>query len=55
MALARVETYSAEMKSIFVASQDLDEGRVPAEHYFQEVLQGARLIETRCSKDIMFE
>ena len=46
MALARVKTYWAEMKAIAVASQDSDESRVPAEHYFQEVLQGARLIET---------
>ena len=55
MALARVKTYWAEMKAIAVASQDSDESRVPAEHYFQEVLQGARLIETQCSKDVMFE
>ena len=55
MALARVKTYWAEMKAIAVASQDSDESRVPVEHYFQEVLQGARLIETQCSKDVMFE
>ena len=55
MALAHVKTYWAEMKASAVASQDLDESRVPAEHYFGEVLQGARLIETQCSKDVMFE
>ena len=55
MALARVKTYWAEMKAIDVASRDLDRSRVPAEHYFEEVLQGARLIETQCSKDIMFK
>ena len=55
MALARVKTYWAEMKATDVASQDSDGSRVPVEHYFQEVLQGARLIETQCSKDIMFE
>lgn len=55
MALARVKTYWAEMKATDVASQDSDRSRVPVEHYFQEVLQGARLIETQCSKDIMFE
>ena len=54
MALARVKTYWAEMKATDVASQDSDRSRVPAEHYFEEVLQGARLIETQCSKDIMF-
>ena len=55
MALSRVKTYWAEMKAIAVASQDLDEGRVPVEHYFQDVLQGTHLIETQCSKDVMFE
>ena len=55
MALARVKTYWAEMKATPVASQDSDGSRVPAEHYFQEVLQGARLIETQCSKDTIFE
>ena len=55
MALARVKTYWAEMKANVVASQDSDESRVPAKHYFEEVLQGARLIETQCSKDVVFE
>ena len=55
MALSLVKTYSAEMKASALTSQDSDESRVPAEHYFQEVLQGARLIETQCSKDVMFE
>ena len=55
MALARVKTYWADMTATAVASQDSDESRVPAEHYFQEVLQGARLIETQCSKDTIFE
>ena len=47
MVLAHVKTYWAEMKASAVASQDSDESRVPAEHYFEEVLQGARLIETQ--------
>ena len=34
MALARVKTYWVEMKASAVASQDSDESRVPAEHYF---------------------
>ena len=41
MALARVKTYWAEMKAADVASQDSDQSRVPAEHYFEEVLEGA--------------
>ena len=55
MALAHVKTYWAEMKATDVASPDSDGSRVPVEQYFQEVLQGARLIEMQCSKDIMFE
>ena len=55
MALARVKTYWAEMETIAVASRDSAESRVPAEHYFEEVLQGARLIESQCSKDVMFK
>ena len=55
MALACVKTYWAEMKATDVASQDSDESRVPAKDYFEEVLQGARLIETQCSKDVVFE
>ncbi|VAI31149.1 unnamed protein product [Triticum turgidum subsp. durum] len=51
MALARVKTYWAEMESTVVASRDSDKSRVPSEHYFQEVLEGARIIETQCSKD----
>ena len=55
MALARVKTYSADMKASVVAFRDSDESRVPAKHYFEEVLQGARLIEAQCSKDVVFE
>ncbi|XBI34859.1 hypothetical protein VPH35_120611 [Triticum aestivum] len=55
MALARVKTYWAEMETIAVASRDSDRSRVPSEHYFQEVMQGARVIETQCSKDAIFE
>ena len=44
MALAHVKTYWAEMKATDIASQDSDGSRVPAEHYFQEVMQGARVI-----------
>ena len=55
MALARVKTYWADMKASVVASRDSYESRVPAKHYFEEVLQGARLIEAQCSKDVVFE
>ena len=38
-----------------VAAQGSAIGRVAAEHYFEEVLEGAHSIEAQCSKNIMFE
>ena len=55
MALARVKTYWAEMEATAIAAQDPAMGQISAEHYFEEVLEGARLIEAQCSKSIMFE
>ena len=55
MALARVKAYWAEMDATTVAAQGSAIGRVAAEHYFEEVLEGAHLIEVQCSKNIMFE
>ena len=54
MAFARVKTYWAEMEATTVAAQGSTIGRVAAEHYFEEVLEGARSIEAQCSKNIMF-
>ena len=54
MALARVKTYWAEMEATAIATQSSAVGRISAEHYFEEVLEGARLIEAQCSKSIMF-
>ena len=45
MALARVKTYWAEMDATTIAAQGSAIGRVAAEHYFEEVLEGARSIE----------
>ena len=55
MALARGKTYWAEMYATTVASRGSDKSRFPTKHYFEEVLQGARIIEAQCSKDVMFE
>ena len=55
MALSRVKAYWAEMDATTVAARDSAIGRMAAENYFEEVLEGARLKETRCSKNIMFE
>ena len=54
MALARVKTYWAEMEATTIATQGSAVGRVAAEHYFEEGLEGARSIEAQCSKNIMF-
>ena len=54
MALARVKTYWAEMEATAIATQSPVVGQASAEHYFEEVLEGARLIEAQCSKSIMF-
>ena len=40
MALAHGKTYWAEMDATTVAAQGLAIGRVAAEHYFEEVLEG---------------
>ena len=55
MALSRVKTYWADMNATAVASRGSNKSRLPAEHYFEEVLQGACLIESQCSKDVMFK
>ena len=45
------------MKAIDVAAKRAPKGkdRPEPEHYFEGVLEAARLIEGQCSKDIMFE
>ena len=56
MAFARVKTLWGKMKAIDVAAKSPSKGkdRQEPEHYFEEVLVDARLIEGRCSRDIMF-
>jgi hypothetical protein len=57
MAFARVKMYWAKMKVADVAVKGPPGGkdhRTP-ERYLDDVLEGARLIEGQCSKDIMFE
>ena len=57
MAFARVKTYWAKMKVADVAANSRPEGKDhhTPEHYFEDVLEGARLIEGHCSKNIMLE
>ena len=57
MAFGRVKMHWAMMKATVVAVEGPPEGkdhRKP-EWYFDDVLEGARLVEGQCSKDIMFE
>ena len=43
------------MGATTVVAQGSSIGRVAAEHYFEEILEGARSIGARCSENIMFE
>ena len=57
MAFARVKTFWGKMKAIDVAARSPPKGkdRYETEHYFEYVLEAARLVEGQCLKDIMFE
>ena len=55
MAFARVKAYWAEMEATIIATQNPAGSQDPAEHYFEQVIEGARIIEARCSKSVMFE
>ena len=55
MALAHVKTYWTEMDATAVVTRGSDESRLPAEHYFGELLRGARVIESQCSENVTFK
>ena len=55
MALARVKTHWTEMDATAVVTQGSDDNGLLAEYYFGEVLRGARVIESQCSKNVTFE
>ena len=55
MALARVKTYWTDMEATIIATKNPAGSQDPAEHYLEKVIEGARLIEAQCSKNIMFE
>ena len=57
MAFARVKTFWGKMKAVDVVVKSPPKGkdRNEPEHYFEDVLEAARLIEGQCSKNIMFE
>ena len=51
MALARVKMNWAKMEATDVATRGPPRGQDSPEHYFEEVLEGARLIEAQCLKN----
>ena len=55
MALARVKTYWAKMEATHVATRGPTGVQDSPEHYFEEVLEGAHLIQAQCSKSTMFQ
>ena len=55
MALARVKTYWAGMEATRIVTRGPTGGQDPPEHYFEEVLEGASLIEAQCLKSTMFD
>ena len=57
MAFSRVKTFWGKMKAVDVTAKSAPKGkdRNELEHYFEDVLEAARLIEGQCSKNIMFE
>ena len=55
MALARVKTYWADMEATSIATQSPAGSHDLVEHYFEQVIEGAHLIEAQCSKSVMFE
>ena len=57
MAFARVKVQWAKMNAVKLATEGPLEGkehRTP-ERYFEDVLEGSRIVEGQCSKDIIFE
>ena len=55
MAFARVKTYWVDMEATHIATQGPAGSQDPAEQYFEQVIEGARIIEAQCSKNVMFE
>ena len=57
MDFARVKMFWGKMKAVDVAAKSPPKGNdcSEPEHFFEDVLEAARLIEGQCSKNIMFE
>ena len=57
MAFARVKVQLAKMNATSLATEGPPAGKEhhTLEKYFNDVLEGSRIIEGLCSKDVMFE
>ena len=55
MSLAHVKAYWTDMEATIIATQNPAGGQDPSEHYLDRVVEGARLIEAQCSKNVMFK
>ena len=57
MAFARVKIQWAKMDAVKLVAEGPPAGKEhrPPERYFEDVLKGSRIVEGRCSKDIIFE
>mgnify|MGYP005822485901 CR=1 FL=1 len=57
MAFARVKVQWAKMSATKLATEGPPAGKEhrTTERYFDEVLEGSRIVEGQCSKDIIFE
>ena len=57
MAFARVKVWWAKMDAVKLATGGPPEGKEPRtpERYFEDVLEGSRIVATQCAQDIIFE
>ena len=55
MAFAHVKKYWANMEATRIATWGPVGSQDPAEHYFEQVIEVSRRIESQCSKNVMFE
>lgn len=57
MAFARIKMQWVKMKATKVATAAPPEGKdhQKPERYFEDVLEGVRIVEGECSKDVMFD
>ena len=57
MAFARAKMQWEKMKATYVATAGPPEGKDhrKLERYFDDVLDGARIVEAQCPKDIIFD